>query len=278
MTAVEIMSPRVLERVREACRLAAETLIMVGRHIGPGITTEEINRLVHDYTVAQGAWPSPLNYHGFPKSVCTSVNEVVCHGIPEPRVLEPGDIVNVDVTSRYPADGGCHGDTSATFYVGEPSEEARHVVEVARQCLEVGIEQVRDGARIGDIGAAIQAFAESRGCSVVRDYVGHGTGREFHTAPQVPHFGKPGTGRRIREGMVFTIEPMINAGGYECEVLDDGWTVVTRDRSLSAQFEHTVLVTRRGCEVLTRRAEPLRSSEDLPWSVLGPTALPVSPG
>ena len=276
MTAVEIISPRALERVREAGRLAADTLVMVGRHIRPGVTTDEINRLVHDYTVARGAWPSPLNYHGFPKSVCTSVNEVVCHGIPGPRVLEAGDIVNVDVTSRYPADGGCHGDTSATFYVAEPSEEARHVVEVARHCLEVGIEQVRDGARIGDIGAAIQEFAESRGCSVVRDYVGHGTGREFHTAPQVPHFGKPGTGRRIKEGMVFTIEPMINAGGYECEVLEDGWTAVTRDGSLSAQFEHTVLVTRRGCEVLTRRNEPLRSSENVPWAALGASALPVS--
>lgn len=276
MTAVEILSPRVLERVREACRLAAETLVMVGRNIRPGMTTEDINRLVHDYTVRRGAWPSPLNYHGFPKSVCTSVNEVVCHGIPGPRFLAPGDIVNVDVTSRYPAEDGCHGDTSATFYVGEPPEQARHLVEVARQCLEAGIEQVRDGARIGDIGAAIQEFAESRGCSVVRDYVGHGTGPEFHTAPQVPHFGKRGTGRRLKQGMVFTIEPMINAGGYECEVLEDGWTVVTRDRSLSAQFEHTVLVTRDGCEVLTRRHELLRSSEDVPWARLGPRSSPVA--
>jgi methionyl aminopeptidase len=276
VTAVEILSPRVLERVREACRLAAETLVMVGRNIRPGMATEDINRLVHDYTVRHGAWPSPLNYHGFPKSVCTSVNEVVCHGIPGPRVLAPGDIVNVDVTSRYPAEDGCHGDTSATFYVGEPPEQTRHLVEVARQCLEAGIEQVRDGARIGDIGAAIQELAESCGCSVVRDYVGHGTGPEFHTAPQVPHFGKRGTGRRLKQGMVFTIEPMINAGVYECEVLEDGWTVVTRDRSLSAQFEHTVLVTRDGCEVLTRRDELLRSSEDVPWAKLGPRSCPAA--
>jgi methionyl aminopeptidase len=249
---------------------------MVGQHIRPGITTDDVNRLVHDHTIEHGAWPSPLNYHGFPKSVCTSINEVVCHGIPGPRALKPGDIVNVDVTSQYPADGGCHGDTSATFYVGEPSEATRRLVEIARQCLEAGIEQVRDGARIGDIGAAIQELAESRGCSVVRDYVGHGIGREFHMAPQVPHFGTRGAGRRIKEGMVFTIEPMINAGGYECEVLDDGWTVVTRDRSLSAQFEHTVLVTRRGCEVLTRRNGILKSSEDVPWARLGPRSGPAA--
>ncbi len=276
MAAVEIMTPKMLEQMREACQLAAQTLLMVARQIRPGVTTDELNKLVHEYTLDRRAWPSQLNYHGFPKSVCTSVNEVVCHGIPGQTVLNPGDIVNVDVTSYYPAKGGFHGDTSATFYVGEPSAEARRLVEVARQSLEVGIDQVRDGSRVGDIGAAIQEYAESQGCSVVRDYVGHGIGREFHAAPQIPHFGRRGTGRRLRAGMVFTIEPMINAGRYECEVLDDGWTVVTRDRSLTAQFEHTVAVTRRGCEVLTVRDELLPNSEDVPWAKLGKRSCPAA--
>ncbi len=272
MSRIEIMSARDLERMRAACQLAADTLLMVGQHIRPGITTDHINTLVHEYTLAHGARPSPLGYHGFPKSVCTSVNEVVCHGIPGPRVLEEGDIVNVDVTSYLPAKDGFHGDTSATFYVGEPSEAAKKVVEIARQCLEVGIAQVRDGVRLGDIGAAIQEFAESRGCSVVRDYVGHGIGREFHTAPQVAHYGTRGAGKRVKAGMVFTIEPMVNLGDYRCEVLEDKWTVLTADRSLSAQFEHTLAVTKNGAEVLTARREPLKHSEDKPWAALGPLA------
>jgi methionyl aminopeptidase len=256
--------------MRAACRLAADTLVMVGEHLRPGMTTDEINVLVHEYTLAHGARPSPLNYHGFPKSVCTSINEVVCHGIPGPQVLQDGDIINVDVTSFLPAKDGFHGDTSATFYVGEPSEAAKKVTEVARRALELGLAAVHDGARLGDIGAAIQEYAEGKGCSVVRDYVGHGIGRQFHTAPQVPHYGTRGAGKRVKAGMVFTIEPMINLGRYECEVLEDGWTVLTADRSLSAQFEHTIVVTQSGCEVLTQRPVPLKGSEDKDWASLGP--------
>jgi methionyl aminopeptidase len=267
---IEIMSPKDLEKMRAACSLAADTLVMVGEHLRAGMTTDDINTLVHEYTIAHGARPSPLNYHGFPKSVCTSINEVVCHGIPSSRVLLEGDIINVDVTSFLPAKDGFHGDTSATFYVGEASPEAKKVVEVARRSLELGIAEVRDNARLGDIGAAIQEYAESQGCSVVRDYVGHGIGRQFHTAPQVPHYGTRGAGKRVKAGMVFTIEPMINLGKYACEVLDDNWTVLTVDRSLSAQFEHTIVVTQQGCEVLTARRAPLKYSEDKPWALLGP--------
>jgi methionyl aminopeptidase len=267
---IEIMSPRDLEKMRAACSLAADTLVMVGEHLRAGMTTDDINTLVHEYTLAHGARPSPLNYHGFPKSVCTSINEVVCHGIPNGRVLLEGDIINVDVTSFLPAKDGFHGDTSATFYVGDVSPEAKKVVEVARRSLELGIAEVRDNARLGDIGAAIQEYAESQGCSVVRDYVGHGIGRQFHTAPQVPHYGTRGAGKRVKAGMVFTIEPMINLGKYACEVLEDNWTVLTVDRSLSAQFEHTIVVTQSGCEVLTARRAPLKYSEDKPWALLGP--------
>jgi methionyl aminopeptidase len=263
VSTIEIMAPSALESMRAACKLAGETLVAVGPLIRPGITTDDINRFVHDYTIERGAWPSPLNYKGFPKSVCTSVNEVVCHGIPGKRVLREGDIINVDVTSYLPKVNGFHGDTSATFYVGRPTADARRVVEVARRSLELGIAEVRSGARMGDIGAAIQEYAEGHGCSVVRDYVGHGIGREFHMAPQVPHYGKRGNGKRMRAGMVFTIEPMINLGDFHCQVLDDDWTVITADGSLSAQFEHTVLVTETGCEVLTARSQRLVNSEDL---------------
>jgi len=259
--AIEIKSPREVDLMRTVCRLAAETLVLVGEKIRVGMTTEDINRIVHEDTLRQGARPAPLNYKGFPKSVCTSVNDVVCHGIPDGTVLKNGDIVNVDVTHVYE---GFHGDTSATFYVGTPSPQARHVVEVARRSLDVGIEQVRDGARLGDIGAAIQEYVESEGCSVVRDFVGHGIGRKFHDAPQVKHYGKRGTGDRIRAGMTFTIEPMVNVGGWEVDVdSTDKWTVRTADGQLSAQFEHTVLVTREGCEILTARAKALRSSENV---------------
>ncbi|MFI5306261.1 MAG: type I methionyl aminopeptidase [Polyangiales bacterium] len=276
MSSVEIMSPSMLVGMRAACQLAADTLVFVGRQIRPGMTTDDINTIVHEYTIAKGAWPSPLNYKGFPKSVCTSVNEVVCHGIPGKRVLRNGDIVNVDVTSYLPKVNGFHGDTSATFYVGEPSADAKRVVEVARHCLELGIAEVAAGKRLGDIGAAIQEYAEAQGCSVVRDYVGHGIGREFHTAPQVPHYGKRDTLKRLKAGMIFTIEPMINIGHYACEVLEDDWTVVTADRSLSAQFEHTVLVAESGCEVLTARRDLLVGSEDVPWAKLGPRSCPSS--
>jgi methionyl aminopeptidase len=276
LAAIEIMTPSMLGRMREACQLAADTLVMVGEHLKPGITTDDINVLVHDYTIKHGAYPSPLNYNGFPKSVCTSVNEVVCHGIPGKRVLNDGDIINVDVTSYLPAKNGYHGDTSATFYVGTPSDAAKRVVEIARHSLELGIAEVREGARIGDIGAAIQAYAEGQGCSVVRDYVGHGIGREFHTAPQVPHYGTRGSGKRLKAGMVFTIEPMINIGHFACELLEDDWTVVTADGSLSAQFEHTIVVTKNGCEVLTARRDVLKFSEDVPWAKLGQLSCPAA--
>jgi methionyl aminopeptidase len=273
---VELMTPSMLDRMRESCRMAAECLVMVGEHLRPGMTTEEVNTLVHEFTLAQNAYPAPLNYKGFPKSVCTSVNEVVCHGIPGPRVLEDGDIVNVDVTTLFPAKGGYHGDTSATFYIGEPSDQAKWVTETARRCLELGIAEVKHGARIGDIGAAIQEYAESRGCSVVRDYVGHGVGRAFHTDPQVPHYGRRGSGKRLKSGMVFTIEPMINLGDFQTELQSDDWTVLTADRSLSAQFEHTIVVTREGCEVLTRRDRIAKGSEDKPWADVGPLSAPAA--
>jgi methionyl aminopeptidase len=256
---VEIKSLRDVQAMRVVGRMAAETLMVAGAALRPGMTTEEIDRIVHEDTIRRGALCSQLGYHGFPRSVCTSRNHVVCHGIPGPERLEDGDIINVDVTSYF---GGYHGDTSATFYVGKPSPEARHVVEVSRRCLALGIAEVREDARLGDIGAAIQAFAESEGCSVVREIVGHGIGRTMHEAPSVPHVGRRGSGLRLRAGMVFTIEPMVNLGGPEVEMLDDGWTWVTRDRSLSAQFEHTVVVTKRGCEILTARPGPLVNSEE----------------
>jgi methionyl aminopeptidase len=255
---VEIKGPREIELMRQVCELAAETLIAVGEMIRPGITTEEIDQFVYEDTLRRGARPAPLNYKGFPKSVCTSVNEVVCHGIPGAQRLQAGDIINVDVTHIYK---GFHGDTSATFYVGEPSETAKHVTEVARKSLELGIAQVKPGGRLGDIGAAIQEFAEGQGCSVVRDFVGHGIGRVFHDEPKVSHYGTWGRGIRLKPGMTFTIEPMINAGAWEVRILDDDWTAVTLDGSLSAQFEHTVLVTADGCEVLTARSRPLTNSE-----------------
>ncbi|QQR92033.1 MAG: type I methionyl aminopeptidase [Myxococcales bacterium] len=270
------MSESMLQQLREACKLAARTLVMVGEHIRPGISTGDINTLGHDFTIEHGARPSPLNYKGYPKSVCTSVNEVVCHGIPSGYKLKDGDIINVDVTSYFPTEHGFHGDTSAMYYVGEPSDGAKKVVEVARRCLELGIEQAKPSARIGDIGAAIQNYAEAQGCSVVRDFVGHGIGRQFHMPPQIPHHGKAGTGKRLKAGMVFTIEPMINLGGYECEILSDGWTAVTTDGSLSAQFEHTLAITKDGCEVLTARDALIPNSEDKPWADLGPRSVPAS--
>jgi methionyl aminopeptidase len=227
---------------------------------------------VHSDTLRRGGYPAPLNYKGFPKSVCTSVNEVVCHGIPGARVIEKGDIINVDVTTIY---NGFYGDTSATFYVGPPSSDAKHVTEVSRRSLELGIAQVREGARLGDIGAAIQEFAEAEGCSVVRAFVGHGIGRRFHEEPQVSHVGKYGQGMRLKAGMVFTIEPMINLGDYQVEILEDKWTAITADGSLSAQFEHTVVVTKSACEVLTRRSRKLTNSEMFPeaFSAAAATAL-----
>jgi len=258
---VEIKSQREIEALRVVSRMAAETLLLVGTKIRVGMTTEEINTVVHQDTIRRGAYPAPLHYQGFPKSVCTSINEVVCHGIPGKQILREGDIINVDVTSRYE---GMYGDTSATFYVGTPSPEAKHVTEVARRSLALAIAQVGEGARMGDIGAAIQEYAESQKCAVVRDFVGHGIGRRFHEPPSVPHFGKRNTGLRLKAGMVFTIEPMINVGGYQVEILEDKWTAITLDGSLSAQFEHTLLVTKTGCEILTERLVPLMNSEVFP--------------
>ncbi len=258
---VDIKTPKEIEAMRAACRLAAETLILVGEKLRPGMTTREIDEIVHEDTLRRGGFPAPLNYHGFPKSVCTSINDVVCHGIPGDEVLREGDIINVDVTTIY---GGFHGDTSATFYIGVPNAEARHVVETARHALDLGIREVREGSRLGDVGAAIQEYVEGERCSVVRDFVGHGIGRKFHEAPQVKHFGKRGTGERLKAGMIFTIEPMVNAGGWEVNVDPvDKWTVRTADGSISAQFEHTCLVTRNGVEVLTKRDKPLRLSENV---------------
>lgn len=259
--AVDIKTTREIELMLEVSRLTALTISCVGEIIRPGITTQDIDDFVNHDTLARGCRPAPLNYRGFPKSCCTSVNEVVCHGIPGPRVLRDGDIINVNVTHVF---RGFHGDTSATFYVGTPSEKAILVTEVARRSLELGIAQVRPGARLGDIGAAIQEFAEAKGCSVVRQFVGHGIGRGFHEDPQVSHVGQWGRGPRLKAGMTFTIEPMINLGDWSVRILDDDWTAVTCDGSLSAQFEHTLLVTPVGCEILTARSKPLAASEIFP--------------
>ncbi|MEZ4340145.1 MAG: type I methionyl aminopeptidase [Sandaracinaceae bacterium] len=276
---VEIMNPKMLEKMRESCRLAAECLCMVGDELAPGMTTGRINSLVHEWILDHGGIPSPLNYGNppYPASVCTSVNDCVCHGIPDDKqVLKDGDIINVDVTIYYPREHGFHGDTSATFYVGEPSEEAKRVVETARWGLELGIRAVKEGARVRDIGRAIQEYAEAQGCSVVRDFVGHGVGREFHMPPQIPHYYEPRAGKRLRRGMTFTIEPMINLGDYRTEIMSDHWTVLTRDRKLSAQFEHTLCCTRDGVEVLTARPRVLKNSEDKPWAKLGELSVPAA--
>jgi len=246
---VTIKSPDEIDRMRVSCRLAAATLNYLSPRIVPGISTEEINRLAHKFITSHGAYPSPLNYHGFPKSVCTSPNEVICHGIPsEDVILKDGDILNVDVTTYLDK---FHGDTNRTFYIGEVKPEVRRLVETTHECMMRGIREVRPGARLGDIGWAIQSHAEAHGYTVVRDYCGHGIGYEFHEDPQVLHYGKPGEGMELREGMTFTIEPMINMGGAASRVLSDRWTVVTRDHSLSAQFEHTMVVTADGVEILT---------------------------
>ncbi len=255
---VRIKSPEAIEKMRVAGRLAADVLDMIGPHVQPGVTTEELDRICHRYiTQIQGAIPAPLNYRGFPKSICTSVNHQVCHGIPGSKRLKKGDVLNIDVTVIK---DGYHGDTSKMFFVGEPPVLARRLAKVTRQAMRLGISAVRPGATLGDIGHAIQTFVESHGYSVVREYCGHGIGRDFHEEPQVLHYGKPGEGLVLRPGMTFTVEPMVNAGKRFIKVLPDGWTVVTRDRSLSAQWEHTVLVTPRGHEILTLRAEEREDS------------------
>ncbi|NJM69735.1 MAG: type I methionyl aminopeptidase [Scytonema sp. RU_4_4] len=248
---IVILSNRELDKMRKAGRLAAELLYHLEPMVKPGVSTLELNDEAERWTQAHGAKSAPLGYKGFPKSICTSVNEVICHGIPNAKqILKEGDIINIDVT---PLVDGYHGDTSKTFFVGTPSPKAKKLVEVTQECLRRGIAEVKPGARIGDIGAAIQEYAEAQGFSVVRDFVGHGVSNVFHTAPEIPHYGTRGKGKRLRPGMVFTIEPMINEGTWEVEVLDDGWTALTRDRKLSAQFEHTLAVTEDGVEILTLR-------------------------
>ncbi|HEY7377836.1 MAG TPA: type I methionyl aminopeptidase [Steroidobacteraceae bacterium] len=246
---VSIKTSEEQDRMRVAGRLAADVLDMIGEHVVPGITTEELDRLCHDFIVnQQRAIPANVNYKGYPKTICASVNHVVCHGIPGDRVLKSGDILNIDVTVIK---DGFHGDTSRMYFVGKPPVQAQRLTESCFEAMWRGIEQVRPGAHLGDIGHAIQELAESRNFSVVREYCGHGIGRIYHEDPQVLHYGERGTGLELREGMTFTIEPMINAGRRHVRLLPDGWTVVTKDHSLSAQWEHTVLVTRSGHEVLT---------------------------
>ena len=246
---VTIKTPEEQDRMRTAGRLAAEVLDMIGEHVQPGVTTDELDAICHEYIVGkQHAIPAPLNYRGFPKSICTSVNHVVCHGIPGNRQLKNGDCLNIDITVIK---DGFHGDTSRMFFVGKPKVAAERVSAVSHQAMRRGIEMVRPGARLVDIGHAIQQYVESHHCSVVREYCGHGIGREFHEDPQVLHYGRPGTGIALKAGMTFTIEPMVNAGRRHVRLLPDGWTVVTKDHSLSAQWEHTILVTEDGYEVLT---------------------------
>ena len=254
---VNLKTPDEQEKMRVAGRLAAQVLEMIGPHVRPGVTTERLDRICHEYIVGeQRAMPAPLDYNGFPRSICTSVNHVVCHGIPGPKMLKSGDIVNIDITVIK---DGFHGDTSAMFLVGEASVLAQRLTRVTRDALFIGVNMVRPGVRLGDIGAAIQTYVEREGFSVVREYCGHGIGRVFHEDPQVLHYGTPGTGLVLEPGMCFTIEPMVNAGKRHVKLLPDGWTVVTKDHSLSAQWEHTLLVTETGHEILT-----LRSNEDIP--------------
>lgn len=255
---VKIKTPEQIEKMRIAGRMAADVLEMIAPHVQPGVSTEELDTICHNYIVdVQKAIPAPLNYRGFPKSICTSVNHVVCHGIPsEKKILKKGDIINVDITVKK---DGFHGDTSMMFFVGEASVLSERLVRITQECLYLGIKMVKPGVKLGDIGHAIQQHAEKQNFSVVQEYCGHGIGEEFHEEPQVLHYGRPNTGMVLKEGMIFTIEPMINAGKRHTKLLPDGWTVVTKDHKLSAQWEHTILVTAEGCEILT-----LRSNETLP--------------
>lgn len=252
-TSVTIKTAEEIARMRVAGRLAAQVLEMIGEYVRPGVTTGELDRVCHDFIVdEQGAIPAPLNYKGFPKSICTSVNYQVCHGIPGNKRLKKGDILNIDITIIK---DGYHGDTSKMFFVGEPSILARRLTRITQEAMRTGIARIRPGASLGDIGHAIQSFVEGKRYSVVREYCGHGIGRNFHEEPQVLHYGNPGEGMILAPGMCFTVEPMVNAGKRDIKQLPDGWTVVTKDRSLSAQWEHTILVTEDGHEVLTLRGE-----------------------
>ena len=250
---VTIKTAEEIEKMRVAGKLAADVLTMIEPHVVAGITTDELNTICHDYIVnEQKAIPAPLNYHGFPKSICTSVNHVICHGIPSDKKLKDGDIINIDITVIK---DGYHGDTSKMFHVGKTSILAQRLSRVARECMLIGIDMVKPGIKLGDIGHAIQQHAENEHFSVVREYCGHGIGQVFHEEPQVLHYGMPDTGMTLQTGMTFTIEPMINAGKRQVRQLPDGWTVVTKDRSLSAQWEDTILVTDEGHEILTLRDE-----------------------
>ncbi len=252
--AAPIKTPEQIEKMRVAGRLAAEVLEMIAPHVKAGVSTGELDRICHDYIVnVQQAVPAPLNYHGFPKSICTSVNHVICHGIPaDDKILKDGDIINIDITVIK---DGFHGDTSKMFVVGKAGILAERLIRVTQECLYLGLKKVKNGARLGDIGHVIQVHAEKHNYSVVREYCGHGIGEVFHEDPQVLHYGRPGTGEVLKTGMCLTVEPMINAGDRHSKLLKDGWTVVTKDRSLSAQFEHTIVVTDTGCEILTLRSD-----------------------
>jgi len=251
---VDIKSKADIGKMRIAGKLASEVLEMIGQHVKPGVSTEELDQICHEYIVKeQNAVPAPLNYKGFPKSICTSVNHQVCHGIPsDDKILKESDIVNIDVTVIKE---GFHGDTSKMYHVGKPSILAERLCKVTQECMYKAINIVKPGLHIGDIGAVIQKHAYDNNFSVVKDYCGHGIGRNFHESPQILHYGIKNTGMRLEEGMTFTIEPMINAGKYKTKLLNDGWTVVTQDHSLSAQWEHTILVTSNGYEILTLRDE-----------------------
>ncbi len=253
---VSIKTTDELEKMRVAGRLAADVLTMIEPYVVKGVTTEELDRICHEYMVdVQQVIPAPLNYHGFPKSICSSVNNVICHGIPSDKVLKDGDIVNLDITVIK---DDYHGDTSKMFIIGKPSIRAERLCRLTQEALYIGMQIVKPGVTLGDIGHAIQTFAESNNLSVVREYCGHGIGKIFHEEPQVVHYGRPGTGLILEEGMCFTIEPMLNLGKRHSKLLPDGWTVVTKDRSLSAQWEHTMAVTADGIEVFTARP-------DEPW-------------
>lgn len=247
-TRIKLHGPEAFVGMAKAGRLAAEALDLLGTHVKPGVTTSELDAIAFEFAMAHDAIPAPLNYRGFPRSICTSLNHVVCHGIPGPRALREGDIVNVDVTLIV---GGWHGDSSRMYPVGKVSRAASRLIEVTYEALMRAVATVRPGATTGDIGAAIQTYAEAERCSVVRDFCGHGLGQVFHDRPNILHYGEPGEGLPLKPGMLFTIEPMINLGKPHVKILSDGWTAVTRDRSLSAQFEHTVGVTETGCEVFT---------------------------
>jgi len=259
--AISIKTTEEIEKMRIAGKLAADVLDMIAPFVKTGITTDELDKICHDYIVdVQDAIPAPLDYHGFPRSICTSVNHTVCHGIPSSKKLKKGDIINIDITVIK---DGYHGDTSKMFLVGKPTIPGKRICDIAHKAMYLGIKQVKPGAYLGDIGNAIQKFVESNRCSVVREYCGHGIGTKFHEEPQVLHYGKPNTGVKLKQGMTFTIEPMVNVGKRHIKTLPDKWTVITKDHTLSAQWEHTILVTETGYEILTLRDEEASWEDDL---------------